>query len=106
MQVRCMCVCTPCEIFLVFSTLFTGAAACMWVQCWISACDTAVLVRLTVCWGPMACPALCCPADMWRAQAEDRSGSGEDGVADEAESDSALVEPLPALSGRAMRHRG
>lgn len=42
---------------------------------------------------------------MWRAQAEDRSGSSED-VADEAESDSALVEPLPALSGRAMRHRG
>lgn len=44
-------------------------------------------------------------ADTWRAQAEDRSSSGED-VPDEAETDSALVEPLPALSGRAMRHRG
>jgi hypothetical protein len=45
-------------------------------------------------------------ADMWRAQAEDRGSGSDDGVSDEAETDSVLVEPLPALSGRAMRHRG
>jgi hypothetical protein len=81
-----------------------------WVQCWTGTCDTAVHAGLTVQrvlgTDGVLCAALSCPADMWRAQAEDRSGSSEDGVADEAESDSALVEPLPALSGRAMRHRG
>jgi ABC-type multidrug transport system ATPase subunit len=51
-------------------------------------------------------------ADMWRAQAaEDRGSTGGAGLTPEATleegdaAESAVVEPLPALSGRAMRDR-
>lgn len=43
---------------------------------------------------------------MWRAQAAEDRSADEESLTDEAEAETALVEPLPALSGRAMRNRG